>query len=243
MSDTLLNITCCHNPVSGSEKNRTRLSGADSAEWLEKAVDHYHNRYGLPISVSISAFPGIALTGGGRERDAFYRIFEKTKFLMVGANPSHQLGAALTMKMGMEYAASVGYKYLIQTAEDIIPRPGSLEAKYAAIHEGYDWVGGVGDLNIPTMPPDQHQWIRQHSDKKIGAGCQLFACKVDQFAYSWDAGQCYDCIEIHMGNFVSRLRWLSLPEEYDHTHNYGEWLRFEERYREHRLPLPWVRAA
>jgi hypothetical protein len=232
MTDTIINITCCHSPVQGSPKSRDRLSGADSAEWLEKAVDHYSKRYGLPVSVSISGFPGIALTGGGRERDAYYRIFNKCRFLSVPVNPSHQLGAALTMKMGMEYAAESGFTYLIQTAEDLIPRPGSLEAKIKAIHENYDFVGGIGDLDLAAMPPDQHQWVCQHGEKKIGAGCQLFACRLDKFAYSWDAGQVRDCIEIHMGNFISRLKWLSLAEEYDHSHHYGEWLGFEERYRD-----------
>ncbi len=231
MNDTLLNITCCHDPAPGSQKNRSVLSGADSAEWLEKAVGHYLGRYDLPVAVSISGFPGIALTSGGRERDAYYRVFNKTRFLSTHQNPSHQLGASLTMKMGMEYAAASGFAYLIQTAEDIIPRPGSLEAKVKAIHEGYDFVGGIGDLDPPSMPADQHQWIRQDGPRLIGAGCQLFACRVDKFANSWDAGQVRDCIEIHMGNFISRLRYLSLAEEYNHTHDYGEWLRFEEQHR------------
>ncbi len=231
MTDTLINVTCCYCPVQGSPKSRDRLSGADSAEWLEKAVDHYLGRFDLPVAVSISGFPGIALTGGGRERDAYYRIFNKTRFLSIGSNPSHQLGAALTMKMGMEYAAASGFAYLVHTAEDLIPRPGSLEAKVKAVHDGFDFAGGVGDLDLPSMPADQHQWIKQHGEKLIGAGCQFFACRVDKFAYSWDAGQVRDCIEIHMGNFISRLRYLSLAEEYNHTHDYGEWLRFEEQHR------------
>ena len=232
MNDTLLCITCCHDPVSGSAKARSTLSGADAAEWLEKAVDHYRDRYNLPVAVAISAFPGLALVSGGRERDAFYRVFNKTKFLHTHQNPSHQLGAALTMKMGMEYAAASGYAYLVQTAEDIIPRPGSLEAKIRAIRE-YDFVGGIGELDLNAMPPDQHRWVQQDGPRKVGAGCQVFACRVEKFAFSWDAGQVHDCIEIHMGNFITRpgMRALCLPEEYDHTHNYGEWLKYEERYR------------
>ena len=237
MSDTIINITCCYNPASGSQKARDRLSGADSAEWLEKAVNHYGKRYGLPLMVSISGFPGIALTEGGRERDAYYRIFNLCRFMPTASNPSHQLGASLTMKMGMEYAAASGFTYMVQTAEDLIPRKGSLEAKIEAIRGGYDFVGGIGDLDLPSMPSDQHQWINQQGPRLIGAGCQLFACRVSAFAYSWDAGIVRDCIEIHMGNFISRLKYLSLPEEYEHTHNLGEWLRFEERYHEGRFPL------
>lgn len=240
MNDTLINVTCCYDPASGSPKRRSNLSGADSAEWLEKAVNHYVNRYCLPVAVSISGFPGIALTSGGRERDAYYRIFNRCRFLTTHQNPSHQLGASLTMKMGMEYAAASGFTYLVQTAEDIIPRPGSLEAKARAIHEGYDFVGGIGDLEPSNMPADQHQWIKQGGPRLIGAGCQLFACRVEKFAYSWDAGAVRDCIEIHMGNFVSRLKHLSLPEEYNHSHEYGEWLKFEEQYRDSRLSVSGV---
>jgi hypothetical protein len=238
MHDTLLNITCCYNPAPGSPKSRDRLCGADSAEWLEKSVRHYAARYGLPIAVSISGFPGIALTEGGRERDAYYRIFNMTRFLAVPVNPSHQLGASLTMKMGMEYAAACGFTYLVQTAEDLIPRKGSLEAKIEAIHRNYDFVGGIGDLDPPSMPSDQHQWIRQTGPRLIGAGCQLFACRVAAFANSWDAGAVRDCIEIHMGNFISRLRYLCLAEEYDHSHNYSEWLDFEKRHHEDRFSIP-----
>jgi hypothetical protein len=242
MNDTLLCITCCCNPVAGSPKSRDHLSGADAAEWLEKAVDHYAHRYSLPIAVAISAFPGLALTSGGRERDAYYRIFDKVKLLSTHSNPSHQLGAALTMKMGMEYAGHAGYKYLVQTAEDIIPRPGSVEAKIEAIRQGYDFVGGIGDLNLAQMPSDQHQWIRQIGPRLIGAGCQMFACRVEKFAYSWDAGQVRDCIEIHMGNFISRLNYLNLEENYEHLHNYGEWCRMEEKYRENRVPVSGQRS-
>lgn len=236
MSDTLINITCCYAPIQGSPKSRDRLSGADSAEWLERCVRHYRGRYDLPVAVSISAFPGIALTEGGRERDAYYRIFDLARFLAVPVNPSHQLGASLTMKMGMEYAGAAGFTYLIHTAEDIIPRPGSLEAKVKAIHDGYDFVGGIGELNLPQMPPDQHQWIKQDGPRLIGAGCQMFACRVSKFANSWDAGAVRDCIEIHMGNFISRLRHLSLEEEYEHVHDYGQWCQYEEKYRGNKMP-------
>jgi hypothetical protein len=243
MSDTLINITCCYAPVQGSPKSRDRLSGPDAAEWLEKCIDHYAARYGLPISVSITAFPGIALTSGGRERDAWYRIFNKCRLLSTDSNPSHQLGASLTMKMGMEYAWHSGFTYLIQTAEDIIPRAGSLEAKVKAIHDGYDFVGGIGELNLAQMPGDQHQWIKQEGPRLIGAGCQMFACRVEKFANSWDAGAVRDCIEIHMGNFISRLKHLNLEESYEHCHDYGEWQRQEEKYRENRFPVSGKWAA
>ena len=227
MSDTLINITACYLPADGSAKHRSRLSAIDAAEWLELAVDHWRARYGLPVAVSISGFPGLVMTGGGRERDAYYRVAQKAVLLHVPVNPSHQLGAALTLKMGFEYAHHAGFTYLVNAAEDLLPRPGSVEAKLRAVREGYDFVGGVGNLDLPNMPPDQHRWIRQDSRPYIGAGCQLFACRAEPFALGWDAGQVYDCIEIFMGNFIRGLKWLSLAEEYDHTHSYSDWLKWK----------------
>lgn len=218
MSKTLVSISFYAGHAKGGD-NIGYLDGALHAEWLENAVEFWNAECfaqrivaGLwDVMVACTGFGGILNIEAGRERDAYWRIFPKTWIVGVSNNPGHQVGAALTIRLGLETAAKLGYDYLVHTAEDVIPKRGALAMMIATLDRGYDYVG-------ERWGPQQDQ-----------LNSQFFACRAQALVPTWDACAVtgHGCIERYLmaqmagkrihTNFVGKL--------YTHTHDYEDWQR------------------
>ena len=175
---------------------------------------------GLPVVVAATDFQGILEVENSPSdysRDVAWRILKRGVMILgTPANPGHQVGAALAIRLGLEAAAKMGYTYLLHTAEDVMPRQAARLKMRRALEEGADyagepWLAGPGQLNS-----------------------QYFACRVDALAGAWDACAVTTdgCIERYLGRLLEGKKVAHVKESYRTTHDRGQWLgwRDEEGY-------------
>ncbi len=225
----LINISYCASHQKGNENNQP-VDGAEHAEWLEECVN-YHLKWTSdgfvnrttapgywPIVVSMTGFPGLCHVEAGRERDAYWRIFnhERVRLVTMPQNPSHQVGAAWCIRQGLEMAGKCGYDIMIHTAEDVMPGPGVMLKMVKALAE-CDYVGerwGMAGTQLNS---------------------QFFGCRVQSLVPLFDAPNVADhgCLENYLAWLLrGRPVCLGIPGPlYRHTHDRGEWQRWLDEAR------------
>ena len=161
------------------------MHGQTHAEWLEKAVYMYAS-LGWPVIVSCTDYHGILSVNtseGDHERGVLWRLIDRG-FPIMGEsiNPGHQVGAALCIRIGLEYAAYCGYDYLIHTAEDVMPEFSVLDRMVKALDEGAHYCGEKWGLDMTEL------------------NSQFFACRVRPLVNIWDACAVsgHGCIERYL---------------------------------------------
>lgn len=222
MSKTLVSVSFCASHWKGADPgtNGIRLPGVQHAEWLEDAVCLYLKE-GWSTIVAATDWKGILeveTRPGNEERDVLWRILARS-VPIVGtvANPGHQVGAALAIRLGLECAARCGYDFLIHTAEDVLPRPGAVRRMVAALEAGDVYVsepwGAAGQLNS-----------------------QFFGVRASVLAGPWDACLVprYGCIERYLGALLDNQPRMFIPGIYRSTHDREEWLRWREEQKDER---------
>ncbi len=210
----VVNIAYCQQHHKGGDGIGT-LPGVLHAEWLEKAVEFYNAwAFGQPpplnadVFVSITGFPGWTEVEAGRERDALWRTFKHARFVTMGPNPGHQVGAAWCARLGLEAAGKLGYDALIHTAEDVVPEPGSLREMVEALADA-DYAG-------EAWGPEQNE-----------LNTQFFGARVPYLAGVFDPTK----IPEH-GHIERYMAWLLRDRPvcrkrfpYAHTHDFADWTR------------------
>lgn len=195
-----------------------RQDGALHAEWLEQAVDFYRrlaeralidlHSHEWGLFVSVTGFQGWPEVDAGRERDALWRAFGRSRFVTMVANPGHQVGAAWCIRLGLEAAGKLGYDYMLHTAEDVIPGPGVLgemvDALKDAEYAGEAWGPERNELNT-----------------------QFFACRVPYLAGVFDPTKVpeHGHIEKYMAALLTQRKKCLRQFPYAHTHDYADWQR------------------
>jgi hypothetical protein len=214
----LVSVSWCAGHFKGRDPHEApRMRGVEHAEWLEDAVAGLYFTAGYDVIVACTHWNGIIdveNTGDSPERDVLWRLLRR-RIPIIGttANPNHQVGAALCIRLGLEYASHCGYEYLIHTAEDVLPHPGSIEGMCDALVKGAEYVG--------------EQW--GHGNDQLNA--QFFACRVATLVGPWDA--CcvtgHGCIERYLAVLIGdRPKKLFVNPSYRHTHDKGEWERWRK---------------
>jgi len=223
MTRTLLNIGYCAEHFKGGDRIN-RLPGQEHAEWLEQAVDLYLRI--IPddwaVCVSCTGFHGmlnVENAPGNCERDVMWRIAGKCMILGVTQNPGHQQGAALCIRQGLECASKLGYTYMVQTAEDVIPgegiwrgdggkRSNILADMNHAIYLGRaDYVGSLWGPNRDELD-----------------SC-FFACRVEPLVSRFDPASCVPYLERYLASLVTGKR-VEFSGHYRTTHDHSEWTRW-----------------
>ncbi len=220
MDETVINVSFC---AAHRKTGIDNLPGQLHAEWLEKCVDHLIDTTGLPVVVSITCWPGLCnveTSESSKERDVMWRIYAKTRFMTMPHDTGHQLGAAWNIRQGIEFANKLGYKYMIQTAEDCVPKPGSIPKIIKLLEEGHDYVGrrGSGDPNTEV-------------------NSEFFGCRVDALFGPFDPSllgwggklELYFC-----DLFRGKRCFFYGPDEYpyDTSHYYDQWQEMLRRAEE-----------
>jgi len=186
------------------------MNAQKHAEWLEQAV-HWYVRRGFPTIVAATGYPGILdveTSSESRERDALWRILRQgVPILGTVHNPGHQVGAALCVRLGLEYAHCCGYDYLIHTAEDILPVPGKITEMLLALEDGYEYAGEA--------------WGEAQDE----LNAQFFACQAAALVGAWDACRVtgHGHIECYLRDLLAGKPQALLTGTYQHTHDYEQW--------------------
>lgn len=226
--NAVVSVSYCNAHVKGAAPwaGGTRLDGALHARWLEEACGLYldgvrsddGHLYEVPAVVIVStAFDGILHVEAGEERDALWRCARRGVGIMGdAANPNHQVGAALCLRLGLEYAGKLGHDYLVHTAEDVLPRPGALAAVLHALADGSEYAGYAWGVGTPAE----------------GLNAQFFACRVPYLAGKFDPAAVTGAghIEGYLRDLLAGKKlWLAVAPEvrYRHTHDYEEWKRWK----------------
>ncbi len=211
-STALVSISFCAQHNKGAEPwcgEARWVHGQHHAEWLEECIDWW-GKFSLDVIVSATAFPGILNVNqshGNCERDVWWRIFDKARIVSDPNNPGHQVGASLTIRMGLEAAGKLGYPYLIHTAEDVLPNDGVVEEMLDALESGDAYAG--------------EQWGQRPDE----LNSQFFGCYVEALVPRWDHGRVHDHrnLESYMAYMVGDLpKWLS-QKHYRTTHDLNKW--------------------
>ena len=101
------------------------------------------------------------------EKNLALKIYKKAKVVSTKNKENHQNGAALSIKMAIEAAASINAKYLIHLAEDIIMSPDFIE--YFEKHlSDCDYVG-------------THWFVKDLKKRTSTLNTQVFGCRVSSF--------------------------------------------------------------
>lgn len=215
--NAVVNIGFCASHRKGGESG-SLLDEAAHWEWLEAACDWWlaRNR-SCGVVVSTTGFRGPLHVGAGRARDALWRVMSGVDVVGDAANPSHQVGAGLTVRLGLEYAGKIGFDYVVHTAEDVLPREGVVGAMLRALEGGAEYAGDAWGVGTPAE----------------GLNAQFFACRVPYLAGRWDAAAIPGSghIEGYLRDLLRGKRlWLAdRPESrYRHTHDAAEWKRWAD---------------
>ncbi len=192
------------------------LHGQLHAEWLEKCVDNLL-KTGLPVVVSMTGWPGLLnvnVSPDNLERDVMWRVYAKTRFVTVKQDMPHQLGAAWNIRQGLEFAAKMGYDYMIHTAEDVVPHPGKIQEMVGHLERGVhyvcsDWSSDRADeLNTEFFGCRVHPLVNDFNPYLLGGGL------VERYLYDLLRGK--------------RLH-LYKQRPYDTSHDYDQWLAMLSR--------------
>ena len=219
----VVNIAFCADHRKGSDHG-PRLGEAEHWEWLERCCrrwirEDFGDATGALVVASATGYRGPLHVGAGRARDALWRVIGMDVPVLGDAtNPGHQVGAGLTVRLGLEFAGKLGYPYLIHTAEDVLPRPGVVVAMLRSLEAGDEYAGDHWAAGTPAE----------------GLNAQFFACRVPHLAGVFDPGAIPAAGHIE-GYLLSLLRgrrlslWQGGPgERYRHTHSAEEWKRWSE---------------
>jgi hypothetical protein len=178
----------------------TYVHGQTHAEWLEATVKWWKDKFWHQVIVSAVGWPGIShieTRDGNRERDVLWRIYPKiAAFVTSATNPGHQQGAALTIWQGLEYAAYIGYDYLVHTAEDILPHHEAIVEMVRAVQSlGYSYAGeqwGHGQDWSKEGYGFPMWWDEDACPEGRELDSQFFACRVADLVNVFDVGQLRD---------------------------------------------------
>lgn len=207
---------CCAHFKGGDGINQ--MHGEEHWRWLEECLDHLRATYNLPLIVACTGYPGILDVNNSPDdcsRDVAWRIIAKGIPIMGTVhNPGHQVGAAQCIRIGLEYAAKCGYDYLIHTAEDVMPQPGTIAEMIRSLEEGYAYAG-------------------QRWGHETGAylNAQFFGCRVSALVGVWDACRVseFQHIEGMLRAMIGQQSCRYLPDPvYQTTHQFAEWRSWRE---------------
>lgn len=219
----LVNVSYCQGHYKGQNPDvAERLRGDLHARWLYDAVSWWEGRDNLlfgmgkniDVAVSSTDWPGILHVEAGDERDYLWDVHDTARFVLTEpSNPGHQVGAALTIRLGLECAHKLGYDCLIHTAEDVAPRWSAVLDMIRSIENGSDYCGEAWGA----------------SGEELNA--QFFACRPSKLAGPWDACSVtgHGCIERYLYHLCEQKGLSCRAVEkgfYRTTHDYEQWKRW-----------------
>ncbi len=212
----VISVSACWTHVKGgNDASCPVLPGDIHAEWLEKCVRHLRRSTQLPVVVTLTGFPGLCHVPPGRERDALWRTFVRSRFVSSPYDLPHQKGAAITIRQALEFARHMRYDYLIHTAEDVVPRHDSIPYMLERLDEGWDYVGEVWGENDDQLES------------------RFFACRVNALLQNFNPLALLDVggtpIERYLANILAMKRVCREKRQngasYHHSHDPDEWRR------------------
>jgi hypothetical protein len=205
------------------------LTGPAHAEWLERALRLL--RAEMPseweLAVSATGFPGICQAEPG-EQAALWRAFPLARWVTMAENPGHQPGAAWNIRQGLKCAEALGCVYMIHTAEDVLPRPGTMTRLVQALEEGrLDYAGTGWRAGVPG-----HDGAAVSGDGSTDLNAQFFACRVAALVGRYDPRDVEKdgSVEKHLARLLDRRpKLVEDTLSYETTHDDEEWRAFAAR--------------
>ncbi len=193
------------------------MQGELHARWLLEAVGYYLG-FDADVVVSCTAWRGLLNVNnspGDCERDILWQVEAVCPILGVPENPSHQVGAALCIRQGLEAAGKWDYDCLVHTAEDIVPERGAIENMIEAVQYGADYAG--------------NRW----GPHQEFLNAQFFACRTQALVPTWDACQVVGAghIENYLRQQIGKGSVWAMEGLYRHSHDFEEWQRWMKEVR------------
>ncbi len=176
-------------------------------EWLSRAIDFYQEEAGWPVIVSASRVP------------------------------DHLPGAYWCLRNGLMVASQMGAKYLIHTAEDILPARGVLGWIHGRLGQGFDFVGwpcgpyreylvtaffGCRVAALLSLLGDASPDLGGNFERWLAKSLAGKHCYVER-SYHLDR-QDDSTVLVHDDDGCS----APLGYPYLHTHDYNQWQRWLE---------------
>lgn len=175
MESVLVGISYNGRHNKGDEEHSSeavRVPPAEHARWLGDSVVLYRaelrpfmRSYATKVVVVGCGMKDLLYMDAPGEREAMWAVLRYVPVLSHPEPEGHQVGAATCLRLGLEAAGYWGYEYYLHTAEDILPRPGAVEAMLGALDRGNDYAG--------------YSW----SDC---LNCSFFACRTKALAGTFD---------------------------------------------------------
>jgi hypothetical protein len=211
----MINVSFCSSHRKGGDAPESPfLDGELHWRWLEEALVFLESQAPWDIFVSVIGFTGFE----HHKHTAIWRIFDRdaVRLLFSPANPGHQQGAALAIWLGLEAAHHLDYKYMVHTAEDIVPDPG-------AMMKMVEWMDGSHVDYIG----EAWGWSRTE------LSAQFFACRVEALRPVFDPGQvlAHGYIERYLRDKLANNPKEFTENMFRHTHSFEEWQRWTKEPR------------